>query len=102
MDKNETGSGSPEGSPAHRTPRLEISADIEFIGDFDIVRARGVNLSGGGICFEISECLPFEMRFEANGEKHTHRARLVWLKRLEDGACRFGFEFEPSGRHTES
>ena len=79
-----------------RQKRVELQTDIEFIGDFDIVRAKGVDLSEGGICFEVSEALPFEMQFELEGEKHRHRAHLVWMKRLRNGGYRFGFRFVPS------
>ena len=77
----------------HRAQRRELDAEIEFIGDFDLVSARGVDISEGGICFEVGEGFPFEMQFQWDGEEHRHRARLVWMKRLEDGSYRCGFEF---------
>jgi hypothetical protein len=79
--------------------RREFQAEIEFIGDFDIVHARGIDVSEGGIGFEVAEELPFEMQFELDGKPHRHRARLAWMKRLPDGHYRLGFEFIvlPSG-----
>lgn len=74
----------------HREP---LDADIEFIGDFDVVSARGIDVSPGGVCFEVDESLAFEMRYTANGEVQTHRAHLAWLQRLPQGGYRFGFEF---------
>ena len=82
-----------------RAQRRELDAEIEFIGDFDVVSARGVDISKSGICFEMEEGFPFEMQFRRDGEKHRHRARLVWMKRLEDGSYRFGFEFIPPEPH---
>ncbi len=76
-----------------RSPRKEFRGDIEFIADFDVVEAKGVNISETGICFELKEDLPFEMQFEHKGALHRHRARLVWVKRLPEGGYRFGLEF---------
>ena len=78
-----------------RAERQPLQAQIEFIGDFDIVEAQGVNLSSGGICFEVSESLAFEMRFEAGDGQHRHRAHLAWMEALPDGGHRFGFKFVP-------
>lgn len=76
-----------------RLTRKAVCTKVEFIGDFDVVEAESVNVSDQGICFEMQENLPFEMRFELNGELHQHRAHLVWMKRLEDGKTRCGFQF---------
>lgn len=79
--------------PHPRQPRREIDADIEFIADFDVVRAEGIDLSEGGICFEVNRDLPFEMKFELEGERHEKRANLVWVRRQSDGRIRLGFRF---------
>ncbi len=83
----------PEETAARRAERKAIRTHIEFIGDFDIIEAQGVNISEGGICFETDEDLPFEMRFELNGYQHHHRAHLVWVKRLVHGGHQFGLMF---------
>ena len=33
------------------------------------------------------------MEFEIDGELHQHRARMVWMQRLNNGRSRFGFQF---------
>lgn len=76
-----------------RSPRVELYVDIEFIGDFDIVQAKGINLSEGGICFEMAEALPFEMQFAVEGKMQKHRAHLIWMKRIPEGGFRFGLKF---------
>ena len=76
-----------------RMPRYPMEADIEFIGDFDIINAKGVNISSGGICLMLSEDLPFEMQFEQDGRMQQRRAYLIWLRRLETGGYHFGFKF---------
>ena len=76
-----------------------METKIEFIGDFDVLVAKGINISDGGICFETRECFPFEMKFEWDGELHRRRGKLVWIERLDEGGYRLGFEFVPSEPH---
>lgn len=83
-----------------QSDRKEISVDIEFIGDFDVVCARGVNLSDDGICFDVFESLPFEMAFEHDGAHLRLRAFLAWMKHLPDGRQRFGFSFNGNAADT--
>ena len=78
---------------ARRKPRRAITADIEFIGDFDIVKAHGVNISSGGICLHMNSNMPFELKLYEKGKLRTYRAELVWLKQLSTGEYHFGFKF---------
>ena len=75
-----------------RLTRSEIQTSIQFIGDFGLVEAKGLDLSDSGIGFELEEDIPFDMEFEIDGELHQHRARMVWMQRLDDGRSRFGFQ----------
>lgn len=81
---------------APRTPRSALLAPITFIGNFSLVQAQGIDLSEGGVCFEVAEDLPFEMEFEIDGEVHQHQGILVWMKKLESGGSRWGFKFVPA------
>ena len=83
-----------------RPPRRDINSNIEFIADFDIIEASGINISTGGLCFEVREELPFEMQFELKSKLHRYRAHLVWMKRLPQGGYRFGFMFVSPERHA--
>ncbi len=76
-----------------RMPRYPLNTKIEFIGDFDVVNARGVNISDGGICLKLSSDLPFEMQFDHDGRRVRRRAHLVWLKRHESEGYHSGFRF---------
>ena len=82
------------GTEQSRYPRNDIEAPIVFIGGFNLIYAQGLNLSQGGVCFEISEHLPFEMEFDLGGEVHKHAANLIWMNRLPTGRSRLGLEFE--------
>lgn len=84
---------SQEEESARRAARVGLDAQIEVIGNFDVLRASGINLSASGICFEVAEDLLFEMRFVSQGKIHQHRARLMWMKRIGEGGCRLGFNF---------
>ena len=83
--------------PTRVTRRVQSAANCRprssFIGDFGLVEAKGLDLSEGGIGFEIEQDIPFDMEFEIDGELHQHRARMVWMQRLADGRSRFGFQF---------
>ena len=76
-----------------RSERLPLSARIEFIGDFDLLEAEGVDQSETGICFELGRPLPFDMQFMTDGELVSRRARLIWVKQLEGGRSRLGLRF---------
>ena len=84
---------------ARQAPRQNLVTDIEFIGDFDLVQAQGVDISKTGISFYLDEALPFEMRFTIQGVDHQYRARLVWVKRQPDGGFRCGLQFVPPEEH---
>jgi len=83
-----------------RSPRVELYVDIEFIGDFDTVQAKGINLSDGGICLEVAEALPFEIQFAVEGKTRKQRAHLIWVKRVPEGGYRLGLKFAQSEPHS--
>ena len=87
-----------ESGDAHgrRFRRQQLLTQIEFIGDFDLVEATGVDVSEGGVCFDVPVPLPFEMQFKLNGTAHRHRAHIAWVTQLPEGGYRFGFRFVPS------
>lgn len=76
-----------------RSTRLPLSARIEFIGDFDLLEAEGIDQSETGICFELGRPLPFDMQFVRDGELTSRRARLIWVKQLDGGRSRLGLRF---------
>ena len=78
---------------SRRAAREELNTPIQFIGDFDLIEARGVDLSSGGICFDAEADIPFEMEFQTNGDTKKYRAHLVWMKPLGNGRSRLGFRF---------
>ncbi len=86
---------------AFRPERIPLDTEIEFIADFDLLKAEGINISEGGIAFEIKGGLPFEMRFKFEGQDQTYQAELVWMKRLPHGGYRMGLKFVGRGPETE-
>ena len=77
--------------------RKKINAEIEFIADFDLIKAKAINISTGGISFETSSNLPFEMRFQHKGKTVSRRAKLIWLKHKKRSGYVFGLKF--IGKH---
>ena len=49
-----------------RSTRNEIETTIQLIGDFGLVEAKGLDLSDGGIGFELEDDIPFDMEFEVD------------------------------------
>ena len=90
---DETAADAAAAADATRPERSQLQTSIQFIGDFGLVEAKGLDLSEGGIGFELEQDIPFDMEFEIDGELHQHRARMVWMQRLADGRSRFGFQF---------
>ena len=84
-----------------RPERKKLEASIEFIGDFDIIQAAGVDISSHGICFEVSESLAFDMKVELEDEEQVHRGRLVWMKSLAEDGYRLGFQFLAAKPETD-
>lgn len=76
-----------------RETRRPFKVDIEFIGDFDLIKAKAVNVSGGGISLKTSGNLPFEMRYKIDGKTIRRRAHLVWVKHTENAGYNFGLKF---------
>jgi hypothetical protein len=76
-----------------RATRTPMHTGIEFIGDFDLLEAEGVDISETGICFELHNPLPFDMQFMQNDELVCRRARLIWVKQLENERSRLGLRF---------
>lgn len=100
-DKNTTHTNSEaltdtqQANSASREKRKSLPTPIEFIGDFDLVEAHGINISEGGICFEVQGGLPFEMRFQHQGKTYQKRGQIAWVKKQQDGSYQFGFMFIP-------
>ena len=76
-----------------RPPRVGFNANIDVKGDFDTLEAQGINLSHGGICFECSQPLAFDMHFAFEDKPHDGKAELVWSRHMEKDKYRFGFRF---------
>ena len=75
-----------------RSLRRPTQTPIEFVANFELVHAQGVDVSASGVCFETSENLEFELEFEADGETHQHTAHLAWMRKVSSGNIRWGFE----------
>ena len=76
-----------------RQKRKPFEGAFSFSGDFDEVEARGVDLSDGGVCFEIGGDLPFSVQVRCGDRVVERSGSLAWAQRMGNGKCRFGFEF---------
>ncbi|MGM0444051.1 MAG: PilZ domain-containing protein [Fibrobacterota bacterium] len=81
-------------SKHERAPRKEISREVEFIIDEDIISAETVNISETGIAFETNSPIPIMMRIRYEENAFTeHKAELVWARRKDNGSMTYGLEF---------
>jgi len=78
---------------AKREVREVITTQIEFIGEFDVLEARGINISEGGVCFLLSDPLAFDMKFTSDDKIEQHRGHLVWVKKVDGEGFHFGIKF---------
>jgi hypothetical protein len=84
-----------------RAKRKELQSPVEFIGDFDIVHADGINISDDGVSFEVKRPLPIEMHYLEDGVQKRRRAHLVWMKHLPEKGYRFGLKFVTTDLNSE-
>ncbi len=75
-----------------RPPRVAFDAKIKIKSDFDTIDAQGINLSKGGLCFELDEPLRFNIKFEFEDDVHNRKVELVWVRKFND-KYRFGLKF---------
>ena len=66
---------------------------VEYIADFDVIKAGSIDISEKGMRFEVREPLVFDMQFEWQGKIYHHRAQLGWAKRKQGTRAQFGVEF---------
>ena len=76
-----------------RAERQELQSPVEFIGDFDIVHAEGINVSDDGVSFEVKKPLAIEMHYLQDGIQMRRRAHLVWMKQTQNRGYQFGLKF---------
>ncbi len=76
-----------------REKRPDYDGDLTLGGDFAEVEAHGVDLSEGGVCFEVQEDLTFVLFLKVDDEDVERRASLAWSRRMADGRTRLGFKF---------
>lgn len=74
--------------------RLSDTRRIEFFVDADIVSARSVDKSEGGIRMNTKEPIQISMRVYKDDENWAdYQASLCWAGRQEDGSMSYGLEF---------
>ena len=76
-----------------REERKPFDGVISFSGDFENVLAHGVDVSKGGVCFEVQRDVCFLLRMKTDEHDVQRRAALAWSQRMGDGRTRLGFEF---------
>ena len=73
--------------------RAVVDYDIEFIGDFEVLRAKAVDISSSGIGFGSDQPLVSEMRVKTPSGPREYRAQLMWVRGDGRGGSRLGLQF---------
>ena len=73
--------------------REPFDLELHFVNQTDIVRARGLDISDGGMGVEIESPMPFLLRTKENGETKVRQVELMWSKITSSGSQRLGFRF---------
>ncbi len=82
-----------KGHERRRAERHDLQTEVEFFVDADIIKARAINISEGGIQFETETPISIFMRMEIDGELREYEAQLVWAMRKPDGTMAYGFKY---------
>ena len=76
-----------------RAKRHQLQTDVEFFVDADIIKAKSINISGGGIQFETETPITIFMKMELDGKMREYEAQLVWARQKPDGSVAYGFKY---------
>ncbi|MFT7676750.1 MAG: hypothetical protein ACI8QC_000724 [Planctomycetota bacterium] len=73
--------------------RAAFSTDIAAMQIFDVIHARGVDLSESGFGCATDMPLRFLFQFDEGGHQREKDCDLVWARTDPDGTFRMGFRF---------
>ena len=77
--------------------RKEIDIEIAALQVFDVIHAKGCDISASGFGCKSDTPLRFLFRFEHKGVQHEKDCELIWSKLDKDDQVRMGFRFiEPN------
>lgn len=93
LDKSEQVSEKSPKNFGKRSPREDLTSNLEMVVNFDILHGSGEDYSKNGMGFVIQNDLEFEIRFDVDGELQDKTARLIWVKHIQEGGYKFGVEF---------
>lgn len=79
-----------------RTERKPVRAEVEFYVGDAIMKAISVNVSEGGIRFDMEEPIKICLRMEMDGQLINREAQIVWARRMPTGGVTYGFEYTPN------
>ncbi|MDM8543801.1 PilZ domain-containing protein [Desulfococcaceae bacterium HSG9] len=93
LNKKQSEQTCPTATEKRTEKRDKINASVDFFIDADITKAKAVDISDSGVCFETERPISMHIRMETDGLVLEHVAELVWCKRKKDGGMTYGLEF---------
>ena len=73
--------------------RKKIEEQARFDVDLKAIEATLVDVSDGGLRFDVQGPLRAKLRMKVNGIETLYDAKLVWTKNYSDGRTAIGLEF---------
>jgi hypothetical protein len=73
--------------------RKKIEEQARFDVDLKAIEATLVDVSDGGLRFDVTGPVRAKLRMKVNGIETIYDARLVWTKNYTDGHTAIGLEF---------
>ena len=78
------------------SPRRPEAVRVQFVPEFQQLRAQGIDRSDDGVQIQLSSALRFNLQLKEDSDHVRRCAELVWARRQEDGSIRLGFNFVES------
>lgn len=84
-----------------KSVRNNISTEVEFYVNADIIEAETIDISETGIRIETREPAKIFLRIKIEGRTQDYEAKMVWARKNLDGRMTYGFEYIPDSGEDE-
>jgi hypothetical protein len=92
-----------ESQPNKRSDsRQYVQCPTQFYMDSDVVDARTLDFSEGGIRLQVLKPIRVVMRINMGGREEDRVATLVWARKNAAGALEYGLQYPDESALTES
>ncbi len=98
LNKKQSKNNNFPGTEKRAEKRHRLNTQINCFFDAKITKAKTVDISDSGLCFETELPISMHIRMEVKDMVVEHVAELVWCKRKKNGGMAYGLEFNKDSR----